>query len=86
MKKLMNKFFLIAIGLIIASSFVTACGKKSDSNTIKVGVILPLTGTLAKFGEIEKNSFLLALDEINAAGGVKGKKIDLIIEDDDREA
>jgi len=48
---------------------------------LKVGVILPLTGKLAKFGEIEKRSFILAVDEINASGGVNGKRIDLVIED-----
>jgi len=51
------------------------------ADTIKVGVVLPLTGKLAKFGEIENKSFLMAVDEINAAGGVNGKKIELIIED-----
>ncbi|MBW1893126.1 MAG: ABC transporter substrate-binding protein [Deltaproteobacteria bacterium] len=51
------------------------------ADTIKVGIVLPLTGKLAKFGEIENKSFLMALDEINAAGGVNGKKIELIIED-----
>ncbi|MDY6988263.1 MAG: ABC transporter substrate-binding protein [Thermodesulfobacteriota bacterium] len=51
------------------------------AEALKVGVILPLTGKLAKFGEIEKRSFILAVDEINASGGVNGKKIDLIIED-----
>ena len=51
------------------------------ADALKVGVILPLTGKLAKFGEIEKRSFILAVDEINASGGVNGKKIDLIIED-----
>lgn len=51
------------------------------SDTIKVGIVLPLTGKLAKFGEIENKSFLMAVNEINAAGGVKGKKIDLIVED-----
>jgi branched-chain amino acid transport system substrate-binding protein len=50
-------------------------------DVVKVGVILPLTGELANFGEIEKKSFVLALDEINGSGGVHGKKIDLIIED-----
>jgi branched-chain amino acid transport system substrate-binding protein len=49
---------------------------------IKVGIILPLTGEKAVFGEIEKNSFLIALDEINKAGGVRGSKIELLIEDD----
>ncbi len=51
------------------------------AETIKVGIVLPLTGKLAKFGEVENKSFLMALDEINAAGGVNGKQIELIIED-----
>ena len=51
------------------------------ADTIKVGIILPLTGEKAKFGEIERNSFKMALDEINKTG-VKGKKIELLIEDD----
>lgn len=51
------------------------------ADKIKVGIVLPLTGKLARFGEIENKSFLMAVDEINAAGGVNGKKIDLIIED-----
>jgi branched-chain amino acid transport system substrate-binding protein len=56
-------------------------GAALAADSIKVGVVLPLTGKLAKFGEIENKSFLMAVDEINAAGGVNGKKIDLIIED-----
>jgi branched-chain amino acid transport system substrate-binding protein len=51
------------------------------ADTIKVGVILPLTGKHAKFGEIEEQSFIMAVEEINAKGGVKGKKIELLIED-----
>jgi len=54
----------------------------SDAQPIKVGIILPLTGEKAAFGEIEKNSFVMALNEINKAGGVKGSKIELLIEDD----
>jgi len=49
---------------------------------IKVGVLLPLTGAQAKFGEIEKRSFEMAAEEINAKGGVNGKKIELLFEDD----
>lgn len=48
---------------------------------IRVGIILPLTGRLSKFGDIEQNSFLMALGEINKAGGINGKKVDLIIKD-----
>lgn len=50
------------------------------ADNIKVGVLLPLTGKLAGAGRIERNSFGMAVNEINAAGGVAGRKIDLIIE------
>jgi len=49
---------------------------------IKVGVLLPLTGSQAKFGEIEKRSFEMAAEEINGKGGVNGREIELIFEDD----
>jgi branched-chain amino acid transport system substrate-binding protein len=52
------------------------------AETVKVGVLLPLTGAQAKFGEIEKRSFEMAAEEINAKGGVNGKKIELLFEDD----
>ena len=51
-------------------------------DTIKVGIILPTTGEKAKFGEIEKKSFEMALEEINAAGGISGKKLEFLFEDD----
>jgi branched-chain amino acid transport system substrate-binding protein len=50
-------------------------------NTLTLSIPLPLTGTNAKFGEIEKKSYEIAMEEINAAGGVKGKKIVLEFED-----
>ncbi|MBM4294488.1 MAG: ABC transporter substrate-binding protein [Deltaproteobacteria bacterium] len=50
--------------------------------TLKVGIILPSSGEKAKFGEIEKKSFEMAMEEINGAGGVNGKKLAFIFEDD----
>jgi branched-chain amino acid transport system substrate-binding protein len=52
------------------------------AETVEVGIVLPLTGPQAKFGEIEKMSFEMAREEINAAGGIGGKRLKLIIEDD----
>ena len=52
------------------------------ADMVKVGIVLPLTGPQAKFGEIEKNSFELALNEINVASGINGKKLKLVMEDD----
>lgn len=69
--------FLTAVTLSVCATAVNV-----PSQTIKVGVVLPLTGSEAAFGEIERNSFQLALDEINGKGGIKGKKIELIFEDD----
>jgi branched-chain amino acid transport system substrate-binding protein len=50
-------------------------------DALKFTIPLPLTGTNAKFGEIEKHSYEIALEEINAAGGVRGKKLALEFED-----
>jgi len=77
----MKKRFVLA-GLVFMVTFCLGLSYSFAQDTIKVGIVLPLTGDQAKFGEIEKQSFDLALAEINAAGGVKGKKLELIIEDD----
>lgn len=57
-------------------------GPAAMADTFKVGIVLPLTGEQAKFGEIEKRSFEMAAEEINAKGGVNGKKLELLFEDD----
>jgi branched-chain amino acid transport system substrate-binding protein len=69
--------------LFLAGLFLTLSPILSvAAQNIKVGIVLPLTGDQAKFGEIEKRSFDLALEEINGAGGVKGSKLEFVIEDD----
>jgi branched-chain amino acid transport system substrate-binding protein len=54
----------------------------STGDTIKVGVYGDLTGQTSSFGQSTKNGIELAVEEINNAGGVNGKKIQLIVEDD----
>jgi len=51
------------------------------ADTFDLVIPLPLTGKPAKFGEIMKKSYEMAAEEINAKGGVKGKKIALSFED-----
>jgi urea transport system substrate-binding protein len=53
----------------------------SAADTVKVGVLQSLTGTMAISEVTVKNATLLAIDQINAAGGVLGKQIDPIVED-----
>ena len=50
-------------------------------NTIKIGVMAPLTGDAAVYGEPLSNVLRLAADEINSQGGIHGKPIELLIED-----
>jgi branched-chain amino acid transport system substrate-binding protein len=79
MKGTVGKACVVVAALL---SLVMAGSAGFAAETIKVGVLLPLTGSMAKFGEIEKRSFDMAVEEINAKGGVNGKKIELLFEDD----
>src|SRR5512147_388744 len=67
-------FFALVLSLLLVNA--------ASAANIKVGIVLPLTGEQAKFGEIEQRSFQMAAEEINAKGGVKGKKLELLFEDD----
>jgi branched-chain amino acid transport system substrate-binding protein len=72
----MKRLFVLVVAAMLLVSF-SACKKapeKAAKEPIKVGVVLPLTGKHAKFGEIERQSFEMAAEEINA-------KLELLIED-----
>src|SRR3546814_5059957 len=66
---------------------VSACGKKDEAassggaETVKVGVLHSLSGTMAISEVTVKNSTQMAIDEINAAGGVMGKQVEAVTED-----
>ena len=55
---------------------------RPDLSTIKIGYFGDLSGPTFNFGESAKNGVLLAATEINRAGGINGRKIDVVIEDD----
>jgi branched-chain amino acid transport system substrate-binding protein len=73
---------LMVLFLSVTLCFTFGLSSSMAADSVKVGIVLPLTGPQAKFGEVEKLSFDLALEEINAAGGINGKKLELLIEDD----
>ncbi len=60
----------------------TGGGGESTADAYKVGAILSLTGTYAALGTAEKNALELEVKRINDAGGINGKQIELLIEDD----
>jgi branched-chain amino acid transport system substrate-binding protein len=53
-----------------------------NPDSIRVGVFLSLTGSTAAYGISALNAFKLATEEVNAAGGIAGRRVELLIEDD----
>lgn len=74
---------LACIGILVAGTWLGVVKKsnKDKRETTKIGAILPLTGNAAKKGEYEVQGALMAVEEINSQGEIKGKKIELLIED-----
>ena len=73
MKRILS--YLLAAMLATAASVVLA------QETIKIGAPQPMTGPDAPFGDKFKKAYSMAVDEINAKGGVNGRKLEVIIED-----
>ncbi|MGH7441116.1 MAG: ABC transporter substrate-binding protein [bacterium] len=73
------------LGLGLLSLLATGCAPKVDNSAIRLGEYDALTGDTATFGQTTHEGIVLAVEELNAAGGLKGKKIELITEDDQGE-
>ncbi len=69
MKKTIIKVLVLAMALCMIAGSMFACGKKNE--TIVIGLSGPLTGGAATYGIAVENSAKMAIDEINAAGGLK---------------
>ncbi len=74
------KTIAYSIVLLFIFSGVSPCALAAE-DPIRIGVLLPLTGSYTPYGQIQKKSALMAAGEINASGGINGKKIELIIAD-----
>jgi len=70
----------IVIAIALAAVLIITQTKK-EPELIKIGIITPLTGGSAKYGEDIKRGYDLAVEEINEKGGISGRKIRLIYED-----
>jgi len=79
------------LATLVASLFLTGCDKPASTpgaatGPIKVGEFASMTGSEATFGQSSHEGTLLAVDHLNAAGGVLGRKIELLMEDDQSQA
>lgn len=67
--------------IVVVGLLLTGVLPVYGAETIKVGLIAPLTGNIATFGQSVDKAARMAVDEINEKGGVLGAKIELIVED-----
>ena len=84
----MKKLFCIVLAAMMMAACFAGCKANTD-DTIKVGILGPHTGELAVYGLAVKNGAQLYIDQVNAAGGINGKQIQVIAYDnkgDDAEA
>ena len=61
-------------------------GASAEGGVFKIGGIGPVTGAAAVYGQAVKNAAQLAVDEINAAGGINGAQIEFNFQDDEHDA
>ncbi len=73
---------VVGIGAVAGALLMAGCPQQTPpSNTIKVGHYASMTGKEATFGQSTDNGIRLAIGEINAAGGINGKQIEIITYD-----
>ena len=70
----------MAIVVVVLAILTFSC--KEELKVYRVGAVISLSGAAETYGRNVSNGIKLALDEINAAGGVKGKPLDVLTEDD----
>src|SRR5882757_6629380 len=72
-----------ALPLAFAVSLALMAGPAKAEDTLKLGLVAAMSGQSAKSGEAIVRGLSLAIDEINAKGGVLGKKVELLVRDDE---
>jgi branched-chain amino acid transport system substrate-binding protein len=80
------KRLAVTLMLLFSVLFTAFANGARDSSTVAVGAVFPLSGQVAFYGTESRDGALLAIDEINAAGGLLGKQLTLIAEDDEGNA
>lgn len=80
----------ILLSLLVITSFLFsfACqpGGTGGGDKVRIGVFMSLTGDTANFGISSVNGIKMAAEEVNAAGGINGKQIELLVQDDRSDA
>ena len=84
----MKKKICLALACMLMLTALAGCGSQgsssedSASSTIKIGYFGPLTGGTAQAGQAALNGVQIAVNELNEAGGVLGKQLEIVSYDD----
>ena len=78
MKKLLSGIVSALVLVVMAATLACA---EIPAGPLKIGVVMPTTGPIAYDGRLTLNGIEMAVDEINNAGGIKGNKVELLVED-----
>jgi branched-chain amino acid transport system substrate-binding protein len=73
---------LKAVSIAVAGALAMMATNVEAADTVKIGMVAPLTGPGAFSGQLQSQGFKLAVDEVNKAGGILGRQIEAAIEDD----
>jgi branched-chain amino acid transport system substrate-binding protein len=73
---------LKAVLIAMAGAIAMMATNVEAADTVKIGMVAPLTGPGAFSGQLQSQGFKLAVDEVNKAGGILGRQIEAAIEDD----
>lgn len=73
--------FALLMALLLFSVLLSGCSGKTATDTIKIGSIHPLTGSMAYEGQAMVNAQRIAIDKINAEGGINGRMLELVVRD-----
>ncbi len=79
--RMLSRMWLAITPLIIAATSIACVIRDSTRNELRIGAIFSLSGDKAAYGESAKNGLELAVSEINAAGGIQGKRLTILYED-----
>lgn len=80
-KRSLMKITILLLVMSLVAGMISGCAGKGDDSTIKIGLLFAMSGATAITEDTMYKSAKLAVDEINAAGGINGKKIVTVEED-----
>ena len=87
MKHIATKIAAVVLAVVFVMSFAACSGGKpaetAGATSIKVGVLAPLTGAVAEYGNAVNNGVIQFVEKLNANGGINGKQIELIPYDEE---